>query len=295
MLLEPKRANILLEIAPLRRGLDRQIEVRMNDKTLPVKLGPHLIGGHNPFVVISGPCSIESREQFLKIASQVKKSGAIALRGGMFKLRSSPKTFQGMGKDAFSIVQEVKKITGLAFFSEVTDPREINDMMDLVDVFQVGSRNMHNYSLLKELGQIRKPILLKRGFAALIKEWLLAADYIIKGGNDQVILCERGIRTFETSTRNTFDLNAIAYVKQYTSFPVIADPSHATGDSRLVIPMSLAAAAAGADGLLIETHYAPEEALSDGFQAIDFSQIDQLMDQLERLLSALGRRLAKSV
>ncbi|MBK8204005.1 MAG: 3-deoxy-7-phosphoheptulonate synthase [Bdellovibrionales bacterium] len=267
----------------------------MNDKTLPVKLGPHLIGGHNPFVVISGPCSIESREQFLKIASQVKKSGAIALRGGMFKLRRSPKTFQGMGKDAFSIVQEVKKITGLAFFSEVTDPREINDMMDLVDVFQVGSRNMHNYSLLKELGQIRKPILLKRGFAALIKEWLLAADYIIKGGNDQVILCERGIRTFETSTRNTFDLNAIAYVKQYASFPVIADPSHATGDSRLVIPMSLAAAAAGADGLLIETHYAPEEALSDGFQAIDFSQIDQLMDQLERLLSALGRRLAKSV
>lgn len=295
MLLEPKRAIILLEMALLRRGLDRQIEVRMNDKTLPVKLGPHLIGGHNPFVVISGPCSIESREQFLKIAGQVKKSGAIALRGGMFKLRSSPETFQGMGKDAFSIVREVKEITGLPFFSEVTDPREISDMMDLVDVFQVGSRNMHNYALLKELGQIRKPILLKRGFAGLIKEWLLAADYIVKGGNDQVILCERGIRTFETSTRNTFDLNAIAYVKQYTSFPVIADPSHATGDSRLVIPMSLAAAAAGSDGLIIETHYAPEEALSDGFQAIDFSQFDQLMGHLEKLLCALGQRLAKSV
>lgn len=267
----------------------------MNDKTLPVKLGHHLIGGLNPFVVISGPCAIESREQFLRIANQVKKSGAIALRGGMFKLRSNPEAFQGLGKEAFSIAQEVKRLTGLPFFSEVTDPREISDMLGLVDVFQVGSRNMHNYSLLKELGQIRKPILLKRGFAGLIKEWLLAADYIVKGGNDQVILCERGIRTFETSTRNTFDLNAIAYVKQYTSFPVIADPSHAAGDSRLVIPISLAAAAAGADGLIIETHYAPDEALSDGFQAIDFSQIDQLMDQLERLLSALGRRLAKSV
>ncbi len=266
----------------------------MNDKSVTVKVGELTIGGNFPFVVISGPCSIESNEQFLHVAQNVKSMGAVALRGGMFKLRTHPKSFQGLGNEAYAIVRRVKEITGLPFVSEVTDPREITPIYDLVDVFQVGSRNMHNYSLLKELGKIRKPILLKRGFAGLIKEWLHAADYLVQGGNEQILLCERGIRTFETSTRNTFDLNAIAYIKQYTSYPVIADPSHGTGDRKLVIPLALAAAAAGADGLIIETHSHPEQALSDGFQTLNFSEFETLMSQLKKILPALGRDLASS-
>jgi len=266
----------------------------MKETAAPVQVGQVSIGGTDgKFVVIAGPCSIESREQFLKIAQQVKADGAVALRGGMFKLRTDPNSFQGLGREAFAIVQEVKRLTGLPFFSEVTDPRQISDMMEVVDVFQVGSRNMHNYALLKELGTVDKPVLLKRGFSGLVKEWLLAADYVTKGGNQKVILCERGIRTFETCTRNTFDLNAIAHVKQYSHYPVIADPSHATGDRNLVIPMSLAAAAAGADGLMVEVHHQPEHAKSDGFQALDLNQFAQLMARLEKVLGALDRSLAK--
>jgi len=268
----------------------------MADKTSPVKVGQVSIGGsQSPFTVVAGPCSVESLDQFSTIAESVKLNGAFALRGGMFKLRTNPESFQGLGQEAFGIVQIVKKQTGLPFFSEVTDPRQISDMMDLVDVFQVGSRNMYNYALLKELGQIKKPVLLKRGFSGRVKEWLLAADYVIKGGNNQVILCERGIRTFENCTRNTFDLNAIAYVKHYSSYPVLADPSHATGDRNLVIPMSLAAAAAGADGLIVEVHNQPDQTKSDGFQALDLNQFAGLMKSLEKLLPALGRRFQPQI
>lgn len=260
--------------------------------TKPVSFGPYAIGGHD-FAVIAGPCSIESKEHFQDIASFVKSQGAVALRGGIFKLRTDPKSFQGIGKNGYSLAYEVKSQLKMPFVSEVTDPREIEAMLEVVDVFQVGSRNMHNYALLKELGQTNKPVLLKRGFAGLIKEWILAADYIVKNGNDQVVLCERGIRTFETATRNTFDLNAVAYVKAHTNFPIIADPSHATGSSQLVTPLALAAAAAGADGLIVEVHPIPNEALSDGDQTLNYDGFASLMVRLERILVALDRGLAR--
>lgn len=263
----------------------------MAKRTVPVKIGQQVIGGAE-FAVIAGPCSIESAEHFREVATRVQQSGAVLLRGGMFKLRTSPDSFQGLGPDAYQLVKKIKQEVGLGFVSEVTDPRQIDAFAPLVDAFQVGSRNMHNYDLLKELGRTRIPVLLKRGFSGLIKEWLLAAEYIIRGGNDQVVLCERGIRTFETATRNTFDLNAVAYIKEHTHFPIIADPSHATGESALVAPMALAAAAAGADGLMIEVHPRPQEALSDGFQALTYSQFDQLMIQLSQLLPVVGREMA---
>jgi 3-deoxy-7-phosphoheptulonate synthase len=261
-------------------------------QTRTVRLARHTIGGPD-FCVIAGPCSVESEEQFLKTAEAVREAGACFLRGGIFKLRSHPDSFQGLGSDAYEMVRSVRESTGMAFFSEITDPRQISDLMDVVDAFQVGARNMHNYALLKELGQVGKPVLLKRNFSALIKEWIHAADYIVKAGNEDVILCERGIRTFETSTRNTFDLNAVAYVKAHSSYPVIADPSHGTGAAALVTPMALAAAAAGADGLMIEVHPAPSEALSDGFQSLNFSQFGQLMKSLRKVLDAVGRPLAE--
>jgi 3-deoxy-7-phosphoheptulonate synthase len=259
-----------------------------------VQVGPYKIGGPD-FVVMAGPCSIESLDQFSQTAEFVKEHGAVMLRGGMFKLRTNPETFQGMGSDAFSIVREVKARVGLPFVSEITDPRQVEAFAELVDVFQVGSRNMHNYALLKELGQVNKPVLLKRGFSGLISEWLLSAEYLVKHGNPNVVLCERGIRTFETATRNTFDLNAIAYVKQNSSFPVIADPSHATGQTSLVTPMALAAAAAGADGIIVEVHPNPAVALSDGAQALTLPLFSELMTKLEKLLTALDRPLQKPV
>lgn len=255
-----------------------------------IQIGSLQVGGPE-FAVIAGPCSVESREQFLSTSLFVQSQGARALRGGLFKLRTDPSTFQGLGQGAFRLVQEVKDEVGLPFVSEITDPRQVGDFESLVDAYQVGSRNMHNYALLKELGQTKKPILLKRGLAALYKEWILAAEHIAKSGNDQIILCERGIRTFENSTRNTFDLNSVALAKRDTDFPVLADPSHGTGDASLVTPMALAAAAAGADGLLIEVHPDPSKALSDGFQSLNFSQFENLMGRLRGLLSALGRTL----
>lgn len=262
----------------------------MNNTTTPVQVGPYSIGSSD-FIVMAGPCAIESLEQFEETANIVKSFGASVLRGGMFKLRTNPNTFQGMGKDAFAIAREVKNRTQMPFISEITDPRQVHDFAELVDIFQVGSRNMHNYALLKELGQVKKPVLLKRGFSGLISEWLLSAEYLVKHGNSQVILCERGIRTFETATRNTFDVNAIAYVKSRSHLPIIADPSHGTGATELVTPVALAAAAAGADGLIVEVHPRPNEALSDGFQALTPKLFAELMRKLEGVLKALDRRL----
>jgi len=195
-----------------------------------------------------------------------------------------------LGVNAYQLAKEVKSELGLPFISEITDPRQMSDLDDVVDAYQVGSRNMHNYSLLKELGMSNKPVLLKRGLAALFKEWILAAEHIVKSGNDQIILCERGIRTFETSTRNTLDLNSVALAKQETHFPVLADPSHGTGMASLVTPMALASAAAGADGLLIEVHPDPSKALSDGFQSLNFEQFENLMNRLNLVLPALDRK-----
>jgi 3-deoxy-7-phosphoheptulonate synthase len=250
--------------------------------------------GGRDFVVIAGPCAIESHEQFLAAAQGVKTAGASFLRGGIHKMRTNPASFQGLGNDAFEFIQDVKRKVGLPFVSEVTDARQIGDMMDIVDMFQVGSRNMYNYSLLKELGQTRKPVMLKRGFSATVDEWLHAADYIVKGGNDDVVLCERGIRTFETTTRNTLDLNSVAFVKANTQFPVIVDPSHGTGRVELIKPLSLAAAALGADGLIIEVHPEPAKSLSDAFQALSFEQFDDIAQSVDKVLGAVGRGMAQA-
>lgn len=263
----------------------------MNHKQRSVKIGSTTVGDGS-FSVWAGPCSIESAEQFTLTAKTVKKFGASALRGGLYKLRTDPTAFQGLGREAFEIAKKVKSELNMPFVSEVTDPRQITDLLDVVDMFQVGSRNMHNYALLKELGQFKKPVLLKRGLSATFKEWMLAAEYLVKGGNEDIVLCERGIRTFETATRNTFDINAIALAKQEAPFPVLADPSHGTGIAKLVPAVALAAAAAGADGLLIEVHPHPSTALSDGYQSLDFKQFEDLMSKLPKLLAALDRKLA---
>jgi 3-deoxy-7-phosphoheptulonate synthase len=258
----------------------------------PVKVGQITVGGPD-FAVIAGPCSIESQSQFSETAEFVKSQGAAFLRGGIWKLRTSAESFQGLGSSAFDFIKEICKKVELPLCSEVTDVRQIEWVDDIVGVYQVGSRNMHNYELLKELGKTNKPIVLKRGFAALVDEWIKAADYIIRGGNDQVILCERGIRTFETATRNTLDLNSVVYLKQYTNFPVIVDPSHAVGVRELVPALAYAAAAAGADGIIVEVHPRPSEALSDGPQALTFADFATLMKRTEAILSAFEKKVAK--
>jgi 3-deoxy-7-phosphoheptulonate synthase len=260
---------------------------------IPTAYGELEVGGPR-FSVIAGPCSIESHAQFLETAKMVKENGACMLRGGIWKMRTSAKTFQGLGESSFDFIKSVCKETEMGLVSEVTDARQIEEVYDVVDMFQVGSRNMHNYSLLKELGMQKKPVMLKRGFAALIDEWIKAAEYITAGGNKNVILCERGIRTFETATRNTLDLNAVVYVKKNTSFPVIVDPSHAVGIRALVPDLALAAAACGADGIIVETHPRPAEALSDGPQALTFDDFKTMMKKIERVLTALDRPLQKS-
>lgn len=261
-------------------------------KTRQVKVGSVTIGGPE-FTVIAGPCSIENKSQFMETANAVKSAGAVLLRGGVWKLRTSPQTFQGLGTEAFEFIKDVLNQTQMKLVSEITDPRQIEVLDDYVEMYQVGSRNMHNYALLKELGQTRKPVLLKRGFAAFVDEWIKAAEYISAGGNEKVILCERGIRTFETSTRNTLDLNSVLYVKSKTDFPVIVDPSHAVGLREFVPQLALAAAAVGADGIIVEVHPNPAEALSDGRQALTIKDFDELMLKLQRVLSALNHPLQK--
>ncbi len=256
-----------------------------------MRIGGVPVGG-GAFAVIAGPCSVESHDQLEAIARAVRGGGAAILRGGIFKLRTKATSFQGLGERAYEIVRTVRELTGMPMVAEITDPRQLEGLCDVVDALQVGTRNMYNYSLLKELGAVRKPVLLKRGFSALIDEWLHAAEYITAGGNEDVILCERGIRTFETRMRNTLDLAAVAWVREHTDFPVIVDPSHGTGRPELIEPMTLAAAAAGADGVLIEVHPEPARALSDGHQAVDYDGFVSLMQRLRPLLEVLGRSLS---
>lgn len=258
-----------------------------------VKIGNIEIGGPQ-FTVMAGPCSIESEQQFGSTAKSVKSAGASILRGGIWKMRTSKNAFQGLGSDAFEMIKKVKAETKMPLVSEVTDIRQVEEIHHLVDAYQIGARNMHNYSLLKELGRQPKPVLLKRSFSAYIDEWLKAADYVLAGGNDQVILCERGIRTFETATRNTLDLNAVVYAKKHSQLPVIVDPSHAVGIADLVPELCYASAAAGADGLIIEVHPKPSEALSDGPQALTFESFEKMMKQLEKVLHAFDRGLNKA-
>jgi 3-deoxy-7-phosphoheptulonate synthase len=257
-------------------------------RTVPV--GDVEVGGTR-FVVVAGPCAIESREQLLTIARGVRARGATAIRGGVFKMRTDPRSFQGLGAEALTFVDEIRAETGLPFVVEVTSPDQVELLVGRVDVLQVGSRSMHNSALLTELGRTRTPILLKRGLAAQLQEWLLAAEYVVAGGNESIILCERGIRTFERETRNTFDLAGAVWARQHSPFPVIADPSHATGSPALVVPMCLASAAAGLDGVMVEVHHDPLQALGDGFQALTLEQFGQLTSNLVPLLHTIGREM----
>lgn len=249
------------------------------------------VGGER-FVVIAGPCAVESRGQLRAAAEAVFRSGAHCLRGGAYKPRTSPYSFQGHGEEALRALREVSDELGLPVVSEVLDPRQVEAMDPFVDAFQVGARNMQNFSLLQALGASGKPVLLKRGLSATIEEFLLAAEYILAAGNEAVILCERGIRTFEKATRNTLDLGAVALLKRLTHLPVVVDPSHATGIRELVAPMARAAVAAGADGLLVEVHPRPEEALSDGEQSLCPREFASLMEGLLPFVHAAGRVLA---
>jgi len=255
-----------------------------------VKLSGVEVGGPG-FVVMAGPCAVEGAEQTELAAAGVRHAGAHVLRGGVFKPRTSPYAFQGMGEPGLRILLEAGRRHGLPVISEVMDASQIPLMAESVDMLQVGARNMQNFSLLRALSRLRRPVLLKRGLSATVQEWLLAAEYLLDGGNEQVILCERGVRTFEPDIRNTLDLSAVALVKERSHLPVIVDPSHATGDQRLVIPMSLAAAAAGADGLLIEVHPWPEKALCDGHQALTPDRFHDLMRRLPAVLEAVDRHL----
>jgi 3-deoxy-7-phosphoheptulonate synthase len=249
------------------------------------------IGGPE-VVVAAGPCAVESAEQIELIAASVAKAGARLLRGGAFKPRSSPYSFQGMGEEGLRLLRAAGDKHGLGVVSEVMDSSQIDLMLPYVDVLQVGARNMQNYHLLRALGTTPKPVLLKRGMSATIEEWLLSAEYIMSGGNYNVILCERGIRTFETYTRNTLDIAAIPVIKKLSHLPILADPSHGTGRRDKVVPMARAAVAAGTDGLLIEVHNDPEHALSDGAQSLYFEQFEKLMEQLRMIAPAVGRSIA---
>ncbi len=248
------------------------------------------IGGPQ-IVIMAGPCSVENRDQIEQAAEQVAAAGAKAIRGGAFKPRSSPYSFQGLGEPGLKMMREAADRHGLLVISEVMDQTQIAGMLDYVDILQVGARNMQNFNLLKEVGRLTKPVLLKRGIAATIEELLLSAEYIMAGGNYEVILCERGIRTFETYTRNTMDISAIPVVKKLSHLPMMADPSHGTGRRDKVIPMARAAIAAGADGLLIEVHPNPDGALSDGAQSLFPEQFVELMAQLRMIAPAVGRTI----
>ncbi|MBC7925587.1 MAG: 3-deoxy-7-phosphoheptulonate synthase [Bryobacteraceae bacterium] len=253
-----------------------------------VRIGDVEIGG-STVVAMAGPCSVENEEQIEKIAELVAVAGAKVIRGGAYKPRSSPYSFQGLGEEGLKLIRKAADRNGLLVVSEVMDQTQIALMEPYIDIFQVGARNMQNYTLLRELSKVRKPVLLKRGIAATIEELLLSAEYLLAGGNYDVILCERGIRTFETYTRNTMDISAIPMVKKLSHLPIIGDPSHGTGRRDHVLPMARAAVAAGADGLIVEVHHDPDHALSDGAQSLRPEQFTELMKQLRIIATAVGR------
>jgi 3-deoxy-7-phosphoheptulonate synthase len=250
----------------------------------------HIIGGKK-IIVIAGPCAVENKTMLMAIADKVKNGGATFIRGGAFKPRTSPYSFQGLGEEGLKYLSDVRKKTGLPVVTELMDPRDMKIILKYADIIQIGARNMQNFRLLLEVGTCNKPVLLKRGLSATIKEWLMAAEYIMSKGNQNVILCERGIRTFETETRNTLDLSAVPVLKQLTHLPVIVDPSHAVGKLAFVAPMAKAAVAAGTDGLLIEVHTNPEEALSDGEQSLKPDEFKKLMKELKPIAAAVGREI----
>ena len=255
-----------------------------------VTIGDIRIGG-DEVIVMAGPCSAENEKQVMATAAAVRKAGAKILRGGAFKPRSSPYAFQGLGEEGLKMLNKAARAEGMALISEVMDINQIPLIEEYCDIFQVGARNMQNFTLLRELGHRRKPVLLKRGLMATIEEMLLSAEYILSGGNSDVILCERGIRTFETATRNTFDISAIPVVKKLSHLPIVADPSHGAGRRDMVAPMARAAVAAGADGLILEVHNDPDRALSDGAQSMYPEQFDRVMAELRIIAPAIGRSI----
>jgi 3-deoxy-7-phosphoheptulonate synthase len=255
-----------------------------------IRIGKNTVGGKK-IHIIAGPCAVENMPTLLKIAQAVKKSGATFIRGGAFKPRTSPYSFQGLGEEGLKFLAETREKTGLPVVTELMDPRDIDVVLKYADVIQIGARNMQNFRLLREVGSHNKPIFLKRGLSATMKELLMAAEYIMSQGNTKVILCERGIRTFETATRNTLDLNAIPVLKKLSHLPIVVDPSHGAGKWDLVAPMAKAAIAAGADGLMIEVHTKPEDALSDGEQSLKPEKFNTLMKELKAVAKAVGRTI----
>jgi 3-deoxy-7-phosphoheptulonate synthase len=263
-------------------------EVRTTSTQVPVD---GIVIGGKRLAVMAGPCSVESREQILEVATKVKAAGASVLRGGAFKPRTSPYAFQGLELEGLKLLAEAKRETGLPIVTEVMEPDKVEVVAEHSDILQIGARNIQNFSLLRRVAETRKPVLLKRGMSTSIQEWLLSAEYVLAGGNPHVILCERGIRTFETSTRFTLDLNAIPVVKKLSHLPVVVDPSHGTGHWEYVESMAMAAVAAGADGLIIEVHPKPEEALSDGPQSLKPDRFARLMTRIRRVAEALDREV----
>lgn len=264
-------------------------EFKPQDST--IDLGKGVVIGGKKIIVMAGPCAVEDYDTLLEIAKEIKSAGAVVLRGGAFKPRTSPYSFQGLGEQGLKYLNQVGRDLNLVTVTEVMDPRDVELVARYADVMQIGARNMQNFNLLKEVGQTKKPVLLKRGMSSTVKELLMSAEYILSGGNFNVILCERGIRTFEDSTRNTLDISAIPTVKQLSHLPIIADPSHAAGRWGLVSALSMAAIAAGADGLIVEAHVRPEDALSDGAQSLRPDRFRELMQQARLLAKAIGREI----
>ncbi|GLZ35197.1 3-deoxy-7-phosphoheptulonate synthase [Lentzea sp. NBRC 105346] len=279
----------VLDVAKLPAAYPRSARLKGRPRTTPVPLGNADVG--EDFTVIAGPCSVENRSQLLTIAGAVKAAGAHALRAGAFKPRTSPYSFHGLGVPGLRLLAEARELTGLPVVTEVVDVRDIEVVAEHVDMIQIGARNMQNYTLLREAGRTRVPVLMKRGLSASVDETLLASEYLLDGGNEQVVLCERGIRTFESSYRFTLDLGAVAVLKERTHLPVIVDPSHAAGASGRVVPLALAAAAVGADGIIVESHHDPAAALCDGAQALPVGDLPDLMSRLVHACTAAGRSL----
>ncbi len=279
------------EIVPIKKPYKLvSREFKVEDTNVKIS-GSVALGAGQPLCVIAGPCSVESKQQILSVAQDVKQSGARALRGGAFKPRTSPYSFQGLGEEGLKILKEAREKTGLPIVTEVMDTRDVGLVAKYADVMQIGARNMQNFNLLKEVGKAGKPVLLKRGGGNTIEELLMSAEYVLSEGNRNVILCERGIRTLETYTRNTLDVSAVPVIKKLSHLPVIVDPSHGTGRWDLVIPMSLAAAAAGCDGLIVEVHPNPEDAMSDGPQSLKPDTFAELMKQVSSVCKAVGREV----
>lgn len=251
--------------------------------TNEIKIDDELVIDDEEFTIIAGPCAVESEKQMESIGNFLSKLGVKIIRGGAFKPRTSPKSFQGLGIDGLKVLKDIKDFYGFKVVSEIMDPRDIEKAYDYIDIYQIGSRNMQNYSLLKEVGRIEKPILLKRGMSATLDEWIKASEYIKMGGNENIILCERGIRTFENYTRNTLDLMSVPIIKSKTKYPILVDPSHGTGKRELILPATKAALVLGANGVIIEVHPNPDKALSDGAQSLNFKEFEVLLKEINNL------------